>query len=87
MILDETIHKLAKEKFASLEEKFNEKFNNYFDYSKAVFKGMNTDICIICPEHGEFYQTPKTHLKLKYACRKCYDTISITTVEEFIQKS
>ena len=85
MILDETIHKLAKEKFASLEEKFNEKFNNYFDYSKAVFKGMNTDICIICPEHGEFYQTLRH--TLKYACRKCYDTISITTVEEFIQKA
>ena len=31
---------------------------------------MNTPICIICPEHGEFWQKPSIHIR--YAgCPKC----------------
>ena len=31
---------------------------------------MNTPICIICPEHGEFWQKPSVHIR--YAgCQKC----------------
>ena len=31
---------------------------------------MFTKICIICKEHGEFWQTPHNHLK-GYGCKKC----------------
>ncbi len=33
-----------------------------YDYSKAEYKGSLSKICIICPEHGEFWQVPSSHL-------------------------
>jgi hypothetical protein len=35
---------------------------NKFDYSKVEYVGSHTKVCIICPEHGEFYQSPTNHL-------------------------
>lgn len=34
-----------------------------YDYSKVVYVNNNTKVCIICPEHGEFWQYPSNHLK------------------------
>ena len=31
-----------------------------YDYSKVEYINNKTKVCIICPEHGEFYQAPKT---------------------------
>lgn len=36
--------------------------DNEYDYSKVEYKGAHTKICIICPKHGEFWQTPCNHL-------------------------
>ena len=36
---------------------------NKYDYSKVEYVNNKTDVCIICPEHGEFWQTPNTHLR------------------------
>ncbi|MGN0966193.1 MAG: hypothetical protein ACI4OP_01190 [Candidatus Coprovivens sp.] len=33
-----------------------------YDYSKVNYIDLNTKVCIICPEHGEFWQTPVNHL-------------------------
>ena len=33
-----------------------------YDYSKVEYKNTATKVCIICPEHGEFFQTPNNHL-------------------------
>ena len=33
-----------------------------YDYSKAVYRDSKTKLCIICPEHGEFWQEPSNHL-------------------------
>lgn len=41
-----------------------------YDYSKVNYKNCRTKIVIICPEHGEFYQTPNGHLN-GYGCSKC----------------
>lgn len=41
-----------------------------FDYSKVVYKNNRTKVCIICPEHGEFWQTPYHHLK-GHSCTRC----------------
>lgn len=41
-----------------------------YDYSQVNYKNMNTKVCIICPIHGEFWQTPHAHLK-GYGCYKC----------------
>lgn len=43
---------------------------NKYDYSKVEYTNNHTKICIICPEHGEFWQTPKRHLSSN-GCPKC----------------
>lgn len=51
-------------------ELFKEKHGDSYDYSKVVFTKMHEKVCIICKEHGEFWQTPSKHL-LGQGCPKC----------------
>lgn len=41
-----------------------------YDYSRVEYKGSETKVCIICPEHGEFWQIPINHLSGQ-PCIKC----------------
>ena len=41
-----------------------------YDLSKAVYVDANTKMCFICPEHGEFWQLPYSHLGGQ-GCPKC----------------
>lgn len=45
---------------------------NLYDYSKvlASFTTVSKSVPIICPQHGEFFQTPKNHLKGSI-CHSC----------------
>lgn len=56
-----------------------------YDYSKVEYKSNHKNVCIICPEHGEFWQSPKAHLHGQ-GCPKCSNHYTMTT-EEFITKS
>ena len=51
--------KLSKEDFIT---KAKEIHNNKYDYSKVDYKNTITEVCIICPNHGEFWQEPAVHL-------------------------
>ena len=51
-------------------KKFKDKHGDKYDYSKVVYEGMHKKICIICPEHGEFWQTPSKHL-IGQGCKEC----------------
>ena len=42
-----------------------------YDYSKVEYKDYYTKVCIICSEHGEFWQTPYQHLHAKAGCKEC----------------
>lgn len=45
--------------------------HNYkYDYSKAIYKNYGTKLCIGCPTHGEFWQTPNSHLH-GHGCPLC----------------
>lgn len=44
---------------------------NKCDYSKVVYEHCLKKVCIICPIHGEFWQTPTEHLRAKGGCPKC----------------
>lgn len=44
--------------------------NNKYDYSKTIYKGVHHKVCIICPEHGEFWQEANSHLQGQ-GCPKC----------------
>ena len=41
-----------------------------YDYSKTDYKGNSEKVCIICPEHGEFWQRADNHLK-GFGCVQC----------------
>jgi hypothetical protein len=43
-------------------EKAKEVHGDKYDYSKVVYKNYSTKVCIICPIHGDFWQTPNNHL-------------------------
>ena len=59
--------------------------NNKYDYSKVEYTNNRTKVCIICPEHGEFWQRPDKHLKGQ-GCPQCGGTIKSNT-ELFIEKA
>lgn len=41
-----------------------------YDYSKVKYVNDRTEVCIICPIHGDFWQTPRKHLS-KHGCHIC----------------
>lgn len=51
-------------------EKANKKHGGKYDYSKVEYVNSQTKVCIICPEHGEFWQTPVGHMRGR-GCQKC----------------
>ena len=62
-------------------KKAEEVHNKKYDYSKVEYKNNSTKVCIICPEHGEFWQTPTVHIDKKQGCPKCSKNHKYTTKE------
>ena len=71
-------------------EKAKQKHGDKYDYSKVEYINNKTKVCIICPEHGEFWQLPSNHLAGK-GCAKCSFISSAnknkSNTNEFIKKS
>ena len=67
-------------------EKAKKIHNNKYDYSKVEYVNVKTKVCIICPEHGEFWQTPDSHINGKSGCPKCGGTERLT-IENFAKKA
>lgn len=66
--------------------------NNKYDYSQVNYINNSTKVKIICEIHGEFEQTPNSHMK-GAGCRKCYTssnknnfTKNKLTLVQFIKK-
>jgi hypothetical protein len=74
-------HKVTNELFI---EKANKIHNNKYNYSEIEYINNQTNIKILCKEHGYFFQTPQNHLKGNQ-CYKCSNIIK--TNEDFINKS
>ena len=59
-----------------------------YDYSRVEYIDSKTKICIICPKHGEFWQTPANHLK-GCGCPKCsfkkVSDLKLKTTNKFIE--
>lgn len=72
-ISEEKKDKLHK-KFAKTTEQFIEQaraiHGEKYNYSKTVYVKNCEKVCIICPDHGEFWQIPKIHLK-GCGCKEC----------------
>lgn len=67
--------KRAGQNCAKSQEQFIEEatkiHNNKYDYSKVEYTNCHTKVCIICPEHGEFWQAPLKHICSQHGCPKC----------------
>ena len=67
------------------------KFDNKFDYSKAIGTKVTDKITIICPKHGEFIQELRVHLRSNEGCPKCAREIANSktrkTQEQFIEQA
>lgn len=78
-------HKLTKEEWI---ERANQKHDFKYNYSKVEYKDNKTPVCIICPEHGEFWQIPNNHIK-GTKCPKCEgkrrNIVYAKTTEQFIE--
>lgn len=44
--------------------------NDEYIYTEVEYVNQTTPVCIICPIHGRFWQTPKVHLK-GHGCPQC----------------
>lgn len=64
-------------------EKARKVHGDKYDYSKVEYVNNSTKVCIICPEHGEFWQTPGHHLN-KRGCPKCKKSIMENDVEKIL---
>lgn len=51
-------------------EKAKEKHGNRYEYSKVVYTGVRDKVVITCNIHGDFEQTPESHLTPR-GCFKC----------------
>ena len=82
----------TKNKTALTKEEFIEKarkvHGDKYDYSKVEYINSKTKICIICPTHGEFWQTPENHLQGQ-GCIECYKQIpkKRITTDEWIERA
>ena len=56
---------------------------NKYDYSEVEYENARTKVKIICPEHGEFWQTPDSHLSGN-GCVKCGGSDRKTT-KDFVR--
>lgn len=71
--------RLPKEDFI---DRANLLYENKYDYSRVDYRNKDTKVCIICPEHGEFWQLPGHHLR-GHQCPTCSGVHRLTT-DEFI---
>ena len=74
--------KLTREIFI---ERARQLYGNRYNYSKVVYVGFETKVCITCPDHGDFWVTPHNFFK-NHVCPTCSGRQRITK-EVFIERS
>jgi len=65
--------KLNKFTNETFKMKANEQHNNQYDYSLVDYNGYENKVKIVCPEHGDFKQTPHLHLS-GAGCQLCKES-------------
>ncbi len=62
-----------------------------YDYSKVEYVGSKKKVCIVCPEHGEFWQRPEAHIHRGQGCPKCgklkTGSLLRSNTTEFVKKA
>lgn len=73
---------MGLEKFVRRAKKIH---NDKYDYSNVNYVNNHTNVSIICLIHGEFKQSPKSHL-MGCGCPKCAGVAS-PSIEQFVYKA
>ena len=80
-------HNLTIDEFI---ERAKKKHGDKYDYSKVEYMDIQTPVCIICPEHGEFWQRPSNHIE-KSGCPECgrrnIGSTQRNSLNDFIEKA
>lgn len=71
---------------ASFIEKAQDVHGQKYCYSKVNYKKSQQKVCIICPIHGEFWQTPNNHLNGQ-GCPICSESKGEKLIEGFLKNS
>lgn len=53
---------MSENKTEEFIQKARKVYGDFCDYSKVEYVNSDTKVCIICPEHGHFWQTPYDHI-------------------------
>ena len=77
--------KVAKITQDSFVARSSAKHKGKYDYSRVSYINSDSRVCIICPDHGEFWQRPHYHMR-GGNCPKCVGGVRLTT-DEFIVKA
>ena len=62
----------------------DELHHHKYDYSKINYINANTKVCIICPEHGEFWQKPASHMQGN-GCPICNESVLEREIITFLK--
>ena len=76
--------KRTREDFINIANKIH---GNKYDYNKSEYVDSDTKLCITCPEHGDFWMTPRNHINMKQGCKFCSHQSYSSNDEEFIKKA
>lgn len=82
----ERAHALFRKSTEQFIEEAKKVHGDKYDYSKVEYIGNKEKICIICPEHGEFWQSPIKHLKGN-GCQRCIRENANLSFNEFVEKA
>lgn len=56
--------------------KANQVHNFKYNYCDTHYIAADKKVCIICPEHGEFWQEPRDHTSHAHGCPRCPSVVS-----------
>lgn len=78
--------RITREEFV---RRSSERHNNLYDYSEVEYRGSQTPVTIICPEHGPFVSSPSHHMagrRCKFCAAKHTNDNKRLTLEAFESK-
>lgn len=67
-------------------EKAKNIHGNFYDYSNVEYINFNTKVSIICPKHGEFWQSPAKHL-FGQNCPKCKESGGESIIRTILEEN
>lgn len=79
---------ISSEEFIKRASKLHD---NYYSYEKSIYTGRKNPLIITCPVHGDFLQTPNTHLRdnrksgTKSGCKICNSGKNKFTHDKFLE--